>query len=273
MDAGASSVWPRLNLDGYPMSSLLEVLTDLSRRAGHITLGYFQMAGLEVEAKPDESPVTRADRETELFIRDEVARLFPDDVVIGEEFGEGPGAAGARRWIVDPIDGTKSFIHGVPLYGVMIGVEENGIMVAGAVNIPALGDLVVAQKGAGCFWNGQPTRVSATSHLDQALVLTTDIRNSYKYGRGAAWDKITDTARIVRTWGDCYGHLLVATGRADVMVDPIMNPWDCAALLPILEEAGGTFTDYDGKATVYGSCAISTNGVLLEEVLAITRAG
>ncbi len=253
------------------MISLLDVLTDLSRRAGHMTLGYFQLAGLEVESKADESPVTIADRETETFIRAEVARLFPEDQVIGEEFGEGPGAEGARRWIVDPIDGTKSFIHGVPLYGVMIGVEENGRMIAGAVNIPALGDLVVAEVGKGCFWNGQPAHVSKTERLSDALVLTTDIKNNYKYGRGAAWDRMCDTARLVRTWGDCYGHVLVATGRADVMVDPIMNPWDCAALLPIVQEAGGSFTDYNGVSTVYGECAVSTNLALKDEVLAITR--
>jgi histidinol phosphatase-like enzyme (inositol monophosphatase family) len=252
--------------------SLIDTLTDLARRAGHLTLGYFQMEELAVETKSDDSPVTIADRETEQFIRKEVARLFPGDVVIGEEFGEGPGAAGARRWIVDPIDGTKSFLHGVPLYGVMIGIEENGEMIAGAVNIPALGDLVVAERGHGCIWNGKQARVSRTTRVQDALVLTTDIKNNYKYGRGAAWDRITEKARIVRTWGDCYGHLLVATGRADIMLDPIMNPWDCAALLPILEEAGGTFTDYDGKATVYGSCAISTNGRLKDEVLSLVKA-
>lgn len=251
------------------MSSLIDTLTDLARRAGHVTLGYFQMDNLTIETKSDDSPVTVADLETEQFIRKEIARLFPDDVVIGEEFGEGAGAQGARRWIVDPIDGTKSFTHGVPLYGVMIGVEDNGHMIAGAVNIPALGDLVVAERGKGCLWNGKHAHVSPTTRVQDALVLTTDIRNNYKHGHGPAWDRISDAARIVRTWGDCYGHLLVATGRADVMMDPIMNPWDCAALLPILEEAGGTFTDYDGKATVYGGCAISTNGKLKDEVLSL----
>jgi histidinol-phosphatase len=249
--------------------SLIETLTKIARDAGHLTLAYFQHDSLQVESKADESPVTRADRETEMFIREQVAKLFPGDVVIGEEFGEGPGAAGARRWIVDPIDGTKSFIHGVPLYGVMIGVEENGRMIAGAVNMPALGEIVVAEKGKGCLWNNRPARVSTTSSLAQALVLTTDWNSHYKHGKGEAWDRINPKAKIVRTWGDCYGHLLVATGRADVMVDPIMNAWDCAALLPILEEAGGSFTDYSGQATVYGGCAISTNAALKNEVLSL----
>lgn len=251
------------------MAELIDVLEDLSRRAGEITLKYFQNPELAVEAKADESPVTIADRETEQFIRAEVARLYPGDVVIGEEFGEGPGAEGARRWIVDPIDGTKSFIHGVPLYGVMIGVEENGEMIAGAVNMPALNEIVVAEKGKGCRWNGKPAKVSSVTSLDKALVLTTDAESHAKYGRGKSWARITEKARLVRTWGDCYGHILVATGRADVMVDPIMNAWDCAALLPIVTEAGGTFTDYKGVATVYGECAISTNGSLKEEVLSL----
>jgi len=249
--------------------SLIETLTKIARDAGHLTLAYFQHDSLQVESKADESPVTRADRETEIFIREQVAKLFPGDVVIGEEFGEGPGSAGARRWIVDPIDGTKSFIHGVPLYGVMIGVEENGRMIAGAVNIPALGEIVVAEKGKGCLWNNRPARVSTTTNLAQALVLTTDWNSHYKHGKGEAWDRIHPKAKIVRTWGDCYGHILVATGRADVMVDPIMNAWDCAALLPILEEAGGSFTDYSGAATVYGGCAISTNAALKTEILSL----
>lgn len=249
---------------------LIDTLTELSRKAGNITLRYFLHPELAVEAKADESPVTVADRETETFLRDEILRRFPDDMVVGEEFGESGGSSG-RRWIVDPIDGTKSFIHGVPLYGVMIGVEENGQMVAGAVYIPPLNDLVVAERGRGCFWNGQPARTSTTARLTDALLLTTDVANSYKYGRGEAWEALSKQARVVRTWGDCYGHLLVATGRADVMADPIMNPWDCAALQVILEEAGGTFTDYQGNATIYGNCAISTNGPLKDEVLAITR--
>lgn len=249
--------------------TLLHTLEKLARDAGEITLKYFQNADLTVEAKQDESPVTIADRETEQFIRAEVARLFPGDKVIGEEFGEGPGEPGARRWIVDPIDGTKSFVQGVPLYGVMIGVEENGEMVAGAVFIPPLNDMVVAGRGEGCWWNGKPARVSKTDTLEKAFIVTTDIANHYKQGKGAAWNELCANTRLMRTWGDCYGHILVATGRADAMFDPQMNPWDCAALMTILTEAGGTFTDYQGNQTVYGADAFSTNGLLLEQALQI----
>jgi histidinol phosphatase-like enzyme (inositol monophosphatase family) len=247
-------------------SNLLATLEDLARRAGDITLKYFQNPDLAVESKKDASPVTVADRETEQFIRDEIARLFPGDVVVGEEFGESQGVPGARRWIVDPIDGTKSFIHGVPLYGVMIGVEENGEMQGGAVFFPALNDMVVAVKGAGCWWNGKPARVSDTAALSDALILTTDHESHAESGKEESWKRIRQAARLVRTWGDCYGHILVATGRADAMLDPEMNPWDCAAIFPILQEAGGTFTDYAGNATIYGPDAISTNGALFKEI-------
>lgn len=246
---------------------LRSTLETLARQAGDITLKYFQNPELAVEAKSDDSPVTIADRETEKFIREEVARLFPGDMVVGEEFGEGPGEKGARRWIVDPIDGTKSFIHGVPLYGVMIGVEEAGQMVGGVVFIPPMNDLVVAVRGEGCWWNGKRAQVSTTSKLSDALILTTDVANHEKYGKAESWERVCKESRLVRTWGDCYGHILVATGRADAMFDPQMNPWDCAALLTILEEAGGTFTNYEGEATIYGDDAISTNGLVLDEAL------
>jgi len=251
---------------------LLPILQSLARQAGEITLKYFQQTDLAVESKSDSSPVTIADCETEQYLRDEIGRLFPGDKVIGEEFGEGPGEEGARRWIVDPIDGTKSFIHGVPLYGVMIGVEEAGQMIAGAVFIPPLNDMVVAERGKGCWWNGKRAQVSKTAKLSEALILTTDVANQTKYGKTESWNRLCAGARLVRTWGDCYGHILVATGRADAMFDPQMNPWDCAALLPILEEAGGTFTDYKGTATVYGADAISTNSALLPEIQKVIAA-
>ena len=247
----------------------MQTLEDLARRAGAITLEHFR-AGVKVETKADQSPVSIADRSTEEFLRAEIARLFPGDTIVGEEFGETTGSTG-RRWIVDPIDGTKSFIHGVPLYGVMIGLEEDGEIVAGAVYVPPLDELTVAARGKGCWWNGKRAAVSSTWHMSEALLLTTDVASNYKHGRGKAWDNLCGKAKLMRTWGDCYGHMLVATGRADVMVDPITSPWDCAALKVIVEEAGGSFTDYSGKPTIYANCAISTNGQLLDEVLELIK--
>lgn len=245
---------------------LLETISDLARRAGAITLEHFQTA-LSVDTKQDDSPVTVADRQSEEFLRAEIGQLFPDDAVLGEEFGES-GAGARRRWILDPIDGTRSFIRGVPLYGVMIGVEEEGEIVAGAVVIPALGELVAAEKGQGCWWNGRRTAVSPTDSLANALLCTTDMANLEKYGRGPAFARLSAAAGLTRTWGDCYGHILVATGRAEVMIDPIVSVWDAAPLLVIIEEAGGRFSSLDGERTVHAKSAISTNAALYAQALA-----
>lgn len=252
------------------MEDLIPFLTEIAKGAGDITLKYFQ-SDLHVDRKADESPVTIADREAEEYLRREILRRFPDDEILGEEFGGNVDAGKRRRWILDPLDGTRSFVRGVPLYGVLIGVESEGEIIAGAVNIPALGDLVVAQRGCGCWWNGKPAHVSTTDRLEQSLLLTTDVANNYRYGKGKAWERLSAQAQMVRTWGDCYGHVLVATGRADVMVDPIVEIWDMAAVKIIVEEAGGRFTDYSGKATIYSRCAISTNGLLHEQVLQLVQ--
>lgn len=251
------------------MSELLPILEKLARGAGDITLRYFQ-TDIAVQLKENQTPVTIADQEAEQLLRCEILKLFPDDQVVGEEFGESEAKPGSRRWIVDPIDGTRTFIRGVPLYGVMIGVEQDAQIIAGAVLIPPLNEMVVAQRGAGCWWNGNRARVSTIAKLSDSLLCTTDHMSNYSYGRGELWDKLVPRVKLIRTWGDCYGHLLVATGRAEIMVDPKMSPWDCAALKIILEEAGGTFTDYEGTPTIYGDCAISTNSAVLEEVLSFT---
>ena len=155
-------------------------------------------------------------------------------------------------------------MHGVPLYGVLIAVEIEGEMSVGVVNIPALGEIVSAAKGLGCFLNGEPARVSNTAELKDALLLST----SFKSG---GVSELLQRAGVSRTWGDCYGYVLVATGRADVMLDPVMNLWDCAPLLPIMEEAGGTFTDWQGVRIADGGNAIATNGLLFDEVMSVIR--
>jgi histidinol-phosphatase len=150
---------------------------------------------------------------------------------------------------------------------VLIALEIEGEMSVGVVNIPAMGEIVSAAKGVGCFLNGEPARVSATRELKDALLLCTDFPACAQYGFGPAAERLQARAKTARTWGDCYGYVLVATGRADVMLDPIMNLWDCAPLLPIMEEAGGTFTDWRGERTVSGGNSIATNGLLFEEVM------
>jgi histidinol phosphatase-like enzyme (inositol monophosphatase family) len=245
---------------------LMDFAVDAAWQAGKITLEYFQTA-LVPDLKADASPVTVADRRAEECLRAAITRAYPSHAILGEEYGE-TGAPDAReRWILDPIDGTLSFVRGVPLYGVMVALERDGEPVVGVLNFPALGEIVYAARGEGCYWNGRRARVSPVERLEDALVLATDTSAMARYGRADAYERLRSSSKMQRTWGDCYGHALVATGRAEVMVDPIMNIWDCAALRPVLEEAGGTFTDWSGTPTHTAPEALSTNGVLLDRVL------
>jgi histidinol phosphatase-like enzyme (inositol monophosphatase family) len=216
--------------------------------------------------------VTAADRAAEAAAREWIERRFPGDGVLGEESGETRSDA-ARRWIVDPIDGTKSFVRGVPLWGTLVGVAEGTSIVAGAAFFPAVGELVAAAPGQGCWWNGARCRVSDTASIARATVLTTDERFPGRDARRNAWRELAARAAVSRTWGDCYGYLLVATGRADVMVDDRMNAWDAAAVLPIVTEAGGVFTDWSGSPTAFGGSAIATNTLLAAPVRAVLGAG
>lgn len=249
------------------LRDLLEDATEAAYQAGKITLGYFQSGRFDVETKPDESPVTMADKNAEKFIRQFVQRRYPGHGVLGEEFGESEGNS-PYRWIIDPIDGTKSFIHGVPLYGTMIGIEDLRIKdaVAGVIYFPALDEMYTGAKGLGAWCNGRRIHVSEVSELKDAVVLCTDMTHAYKHDNAAGYDAIQRNSRFVRTWGDCYGHMLVAAGRAEVMMDPRMHLWDVAALKPIIEEAGGKFFDWNGRNGLYIDDAISSNALLEDTV-------
>lgn len=249
------------------LQELLQFAVKLAFAAGDITLKYYRN-NPKLYTKPDGSHVTNADREAESYLRQQITETFPDDGILGEEEGEIEGRSG-RRWIVDPIDGTFAFVHGVPFYGVLIALEIENEMSLGVINMPMLREIVVAANGCGCFFNGDRVSVSTTAKLDEALLLCTDFSAADKYGFGDAIERLQRSVRISRTWGDCYGYVLVATGRADVMLDPVMNLWDCAPLLPIMEEAGGTFTDWRGVKTVHGGNSIATNGLLFEEVMKV----
>lgn len=253
--------------DDRSLKAILEFAVDAAWQAGKITTEYFQTP-ITPDIKADSSPVTIADRRAEESLRAAIERRYPDHAILGEEYGAtGPDGA-SYRWILDPIDGTASFVRGVPLYGVMMGLERDGEMVLGVVNLPALGEIVYAAKGEGAFWNGRRARVSSVDSLDEALFSTTDPGLMHQFGRTREFERLCQATRIQRMWGDCYGHMLVATGRIEIMADPIMNIWDNAALMPILEEAGGSFTDWAGNRTHTASDALSTNGVLHERVLA-----
>jgi histidinol-phosphatase len=251
------------------LGELREFAAELAWLAGKLTLRYFQ-TGLTPDIKADQSPVTLADREAERLMRELIEQRYPHHSILGEEEGETrPGAS--HRWILDPIDGTKSFVRGVPLYAVLVGLEREGEAVVGAVNVPGTGDFLTAAKGQGCQWNGRAARVSDVARLADATLLCTDPKQMRVSGRQEAFDRLVDASKMVRCWSDAYGYVLVATGRAEVMLDPEMNAWDCAALLPVVQEAGGTFTDWGGVATIHGGNAIGTNGQVLAEVLGLVR--
>lgn len=248
----------------------MEFAAETAWAAGRVTLRYFQ-TGVEAERKADDTPVTIADREAEQAIRRQLERAFPDDGLVGEEYGRRDGPSG-RHWYIDPIDGTKSFVAGVPLYGVLLGLEdERGACLAGAVYLPALDELLCAGRGEGCWWNGRRAAVSTVADLAAATLCYTSARSFGQQGRGAAWAALAQRVRLVRGWGDCYGHLLVATGRAEVMLDPIMSAWDCGPFPVLLEEAGGSFTDWRGTTTIHGADAVSTNGLLSGDVLRLLQ--
>ena len=254
---------------GESLRDLLEFAVDLAEKAGEITLRYFQ-GRFAVETKADASPVTVADREAEAYIRQAIESRFPSDGIVGEEFGEARPEAG-QRWIIDPIDGTYSFVRGVPLFGVLIALERRDEPVVGVIRLPALDETVAAARGEGCYWRGRRARVSSTSVLGGALCLATELRPQEDPARAAALERLVTAVGAARTWGDCYGYALVATGRADVMVDPAMHIWDCAALLPVIEEAGGRFTDWRGERTIRGADAVASNGLLHDGVLALLK--
>jgi histidinol-phosphatase len=247
-----------------PYRNLLDFAVEVAWRAGRSALAHYQ-TGITAETKPDDSPVTVADRAAEQLARDLIATRFPADGIIGEEFGSVRTDA-SRRWILDPIDGTRSFVRGVPLFGCLLALEEDGEPVIGVMYFPALEESVYAARGEGCWWNGRRALVSDETDLAKSLVLTTDVESIERENRTAGWNRVRSHAGTVRTWGDCYGHALVATGRAEAMFDPVMSVWDAAALYPIIEEAGGVFTDWNGTGTHTGGSAISTNAALARQV-------
>jgi histidinol phosphatase-like enzyme (inositol monophosphatase family) len=249
------------------LKDLLNVATDAAYAAGRRTLAYFNTR-IDIETKADNTPVTCADREAEELIRATVLQAFPAHSILGEEGGIHEGDP-SHRWIIDPIDGTKSFICGVPLYGVLIGVEVRGQPAVGVVYLPALDEMVAAARGMGCTWNGRPARVSATSRLQDAVVSCTSITTALS--RSDALETIASRAKVTRGWGDCYGHVLAATGRIDIMLDPRMNPWDAAPFVPIYQEAGGHYTTWKDEPTIWGPDGVGTNAALHQAVMQILR--
>lgn len=250
-------------------SSLLDAVEQVARRAGSVALEYFADRPA-TDIKSDGSPVTIADRNAEVAAREWIAARFPDDGIVGEEYGVVQGKSG-RQWLIDPIDGTKSFVRGVPLWGTLVAVCERDIVLAGAVFCPAVNEMLVAAVDEGCWLNGAAAQVSRVATVAEATALTTSFHISRDPERGTAWDRLARKAAVVRTWGDCYGYLLVSTGRAEVMVDAIAADWDLAAVACCVTQAGGIFTDWNGNVTAFGRSAIATNALLADEARGLLR--
>ena len=231
-------------------------MEEIARGAGDITLKYFNNPNLEIITKSDASPVTRADRESEEYLRKRIREHFPNDRILGEEYGE-EGSDPNRRWILDPLDGTKSFVHGVPVYGVLIALEQNGEITHGVVHLPALKETVSAGIGEGCFLNNTRTLASHKSLLSDSLLCTTSPTRLEELIGRAKYDKITRSFGLYRGWGDCWGHILVATGRAEAMLDARTAIWDAAPLGVIVSEAGGKYFDFTGKQRIDGGHLVS----------------
>lgn len=251
---------------------------EIAARAGAETLRWFRRAHQAVETKGDGTPVTEADRAAETLLRAAISERFPDDPIIGEEYDEKSGST-PYQWVLDPIDGTKAFITGVPLYTTLIGVLEDNQPVLGVIHCPATAETVYAGVGGRCWYvEGKakpvPTQVSETRRLADATLLTSSVRSFVSErdpGCHETYRRLEDACRLARTWGDAYGYLLVAAGRADVMVDPALNLWDAVALKPIIEAAGGRFTDWQGQPSVHSADGVATNSLIHEEVLEILR--
>jgi histidinol-phosphatase len=247
--------------------ALLDEAVALTREAGRRTLRYFQSATLGVEQKADGSPVTDADRDAERFVRDTLAGRYPHDSVIGEEHDDTHGSSG-RVWTVDPIDGTFAFVHGVPLYSTLLAVDDQHGPAIGVIHLPALNETVYAGRGLGCFHDGRRSRVSEHADPVGALVVSSGL-----WWAPAALRRVIDAGANLRTWGDGYGYALVATGRADAMVDPVANPWDIAPMPVILAEAGGAFTDTRGVNGITHGSGLATNGHLHPAIVRLLTDG
>ena len=253
-------------VSGVELRDHLDFAVETAYEAGRLTLGYFRTGAARPEFKDDDTPVTAADRAAERLMRARIKEKYPGHAVVGEEYGaENKGAS--VRWILDPIDGTKAFVRGVPLYAVLIGLEIEGQCEVGAAYFPSLDEMVHAATGLGCHLNGRRVRVAETETLADGIVSFADAKSFEQYGREGEWQRIRSAAGDARGWSDAYGHALVATGRVDLMLDPAFNPWDGGPFPPILKEAGGYFGDWSGSETIYAGEAMSTTRKLLPEAL------
>ena len=252
-----------MNLHPY-----LEFAASLAYHAGKITLRYFN-TGIKPDRKANNDPVTVADREAEAYVRAEVEKYYPGHAIVGEEYGENEEQH-PFRWIVDPIDGTISFVQGVPLYGVLIALEIEGVVKVGAAYFPPLDEMLTAADGLGCWWNGRRARVSGVDKLSEACVVTSNFQHLEARQSGIV-KHFEKEGALLRTWGDAYGYLLVATGRAEVALDPRMDVYDCGPYPVIMQEAGGFFGSWDGSEGHTHGEGLACNAALKPDVMKLIR--
>lgn len=253
----------------FDLTTLHEAAIEIARKGGGHTLQYFKNS-VEVEFKKDDSPVTVADRETEKLMRSEIEEQFPGHGIVGEEF-ENRNPESDIQWILDPIDGTLSFIHGVPFYTTLIGVTYKGDPKVGVIYAPALDELCEGAEGRGTRLNGEPCFVRSNENLSEASFLSTDVTTPAEFSYDDAFSELLASTRVHRTWGDAYGHMMVATGRADLMFDPVLNIWDAAPLLTVVREAGGIFSDTSGRETIETGNGFSCSKALYPSVIEIFK--
>lgn len=246
------------------LTSDLEFAVDVVRQAGELTMTHFRATELEIIRKADGSPVTLADQGAEDLMRRLIEARFPDDGILGEEDGEKAGTSG-RRWVIDPIDGTEAFTHGVALYSNLLYLEDAHGPAVGVIYVPAIGEMCWAGRGLGCFLNGIPCSVSSRTELAGGVMST----SGFDYWDPEMLQRSRQSGVQMRTWGDGYGYMLVASGRIEVMVDPVINFWDIAPCLVIIPEAGGTLSGVDGANDGELTSCVATNGVLHDAAIAM----
>ena len=246
---------------GSPPAELLGEAVELARQAGVLTLDWFNDHELSVRRKDDGSPVTDADKAAESFLRETLTHRFPSDAIIGEEFPEEQGTSG-RTWVIDPIDGTRSFVRGVPLYTTLLAMIDQSGPAIGIAVVPPLDEAVWAGRGLGCYHNGRRCRVSPQTELGRSYLCA----SGFEWWPNGAFARVSRTGARMRTWGDGYGYVLVATGRTEAMIDPGLNLWDIAPMLTIVPESGGQITQWNGSNAAQSGDWLATNGYFHEEL-------
>lgn len=253
-------------------SQYMEFITETVVLAGKITLGFFQ-TDIQPEYKNDRSPVTLADRKAEEFIRSRIEKAFPHHAIVGEEYGGEVTNSASHRWFIDPIDGTKLFMRGMPFYSVLLGLEIDGRVEVGAAYFPALDELIAAASGFGCWWNGRKARLSPIANLRKAYFSASSVQSFVQHDCRQVFDQLSARCYHQIGYVDAYGYLAVATGRAELMMDAAVSVWDCAPFPPIFREVGGYFGDWQGNETIYAGRSMATTQILLPEVLEAIHAG